>query len=279
MRTYSQVDYPADTAEVKGLKEITQYNERKGFLKYSKQIGGIKEFNREGRIVRQQIFVNSIDIPEFKNKFSYNDNGKISRKDHLMYDEEKKEYIITDSTLYFYSKNNLDSIKHYQFDRLDGVTYAYLSTGKISKYWKYNSDSLKIKIFRTDYYNSKGQEIKNISQTDTNYYFYDQYGRDSLHYFVNIGKPHSRTTYSYSKQKKTEHIKGILFPKDTYDKIYFYNKKGKRTAIKYKLKEEKSFVKDKYYCNGLLKKTIIKVDKEPKSDSFTTINYYKYKFY
>lgn len=279
LRTYSQVDYPVDTAEVKGLKEIIHYEKRKGLLKYNKRIGGIKEFDQHGRIVRQQIFVNRTDIPEFQNRFYYNDNRKISRKDHLMYDEEKKEYIITDSTFYFYTKNNLDSIKHYEFDRLDGVIYTDLGSEKVAKYWQYNSDSLKIKIFRTDYYNSKGQEIKNISQTDTNYFFYDQYGRDSLHYFVNIGEPHSQTTYSYSKQKKTEHIKGILFPADTFDKIYSYNKKGNRTAIKYKLKGEKSFVKDKYYSNGLLKKNIIKVKKKSKSDSFEKINYYIYKLY
>jgi antitoxin component YwqK of YwqJK toxin-antitoxin module len=278
-KSYSQVDSPIDTAGIKGLKTILQYEKQSGFLKMKKQLGSIKEFDREGKIVKQQIFVNRTDIPEFENKFYYNEKGKIIRRDYLMYDENKKDYVIEDSTFYFYSNNNLDSIKHYNSDRLDGATFTYQNTGKIVSYWRYDKTNSKIDIYREDDYNSKGQMIKNISQRDTNYYFYDQYERDSVHYFVNIGKPHSLTTFTYSKREKIEHVKGILFPKDTFDKKYCYNKRGKVTSIKYKLKDEKSAVKNKYYSNGLLKQKIVEVKKKSKSESFRQTYSYIYEVY
>lgn len=275
----SQINFQPDTAGIQGVMEMYEYDETNIDLENSIQSKGIKRFDKKGRITEHEFSLYGEGNTKSKNIYYYNNYGKICRIDKLFFDEDLKSYI-TDSTFYYYSRGKIDSVRDYEYERLNGADIYYSSQGKIIKFWNYYPESGKRWVFKEDLYNKQGKQVKCIwrDQPDTMYYYYDKLGRDSLRYFVNDSKPHSITTYSYLKFKKLEHVHGILFP-NNYDVINTFDESGKILSIEREDKDESSNVVYSYYPNGLVNGILTTIKKKSELKTTVSIKHFHYTFY
>lgn len=245
----SQIDSPIDTVADKRIKKEITYWKQTDLRPY-KVINGLKEFNKDGRIIYQEIYVNAVDTPEFINRFYYQ-NNKINRWYHCLYDDSTKIYTIIDSTIYNYSGDRLASIRNYKYGSLNGkVIYTYSGADRIDKFWFYFNDTLSVQTSRESYYH-KDKLTKAIHSTDTTYYYYDILGRDSLIYARHGGMPMYKDKYKHYKRKTIMKHEGIApFKNDSYKKIYLKRKDGKLKKYKDNWDKRHFTIKYKYYKRG-----------------------------
>lgn len=274
---FSQIDSPVDTAKVRGIKK--EYLYRKDNLFRPKlELDGIKEFDKFGRLIFQQIIVNNIDTPQFLNKYYYDTLHRVLSREHLMLSENKRSYDIIMNQKYTYLNSKLISIQEYEYGNLTGqVIYSDTSGGSIGEfifYW--DTDPTQIRFSRQEYYDNNGLNTKSIQDTDTNYYYYYKDGRDSITYQQVRGKLHSIDEYFYFKNKKITYYTNITLPDYGYIKTYYYNKKGNLKKVIDNMKGQKSKSKLYYYKNGAIKSCIYNDKHSIKQKGKT---YYTYEYY
>jgi hypothetical protein len=278
----AQIDFLFDTAQVKAIRFKYEYASG-GKFGVEERIRNIFEYDHNGKPIKHWSFVNRTDTAEFMNEMTYDDSGRILKREEKFRSDENKVYEVSAVTNYYYTDNKLTRIREYEYGNLTGdAIYSYSATGKQAHLIYYKGDTLTPWIEHRTFYDVKGRPFKHINRMDTGYYYYDHLGHDSVYYSVSSGKPNSMTIYKYKNEKKREeYYRSLIFKGSEIKRIYRYKKRKTVTRSCYKKFMDYSKVVTKRYYDkaGLLYKTTQKTKGIKPSANEYEVTRFTYEFW